>query len=489
MDFEFTEHPSTATTGSNDQHPDQLFLDIIPFLSVEEIEIPNLRQVANDAAKTRTLTEIYNKDTYMEFHRLLCFMLNRFYRSLTALQAYHSLSSKSKSGILDSDTFKIINNLLNAVTVSGRCLRGIVRSAAIEKHLKTIACFLEVNDMKSWMLTPADEEEDELHDLEPYSMYQGHCYLPWQSYRDWLRLTILYFDAAIVLLDHVRSLPSSASSVDISIKILSPPLPDQHQKMLPWKKLLRNEVYFPKMPEDSQLSVEDLITFLTSDFNIITESTHNDSERQESNSTKREKDKGAWLDQPRTTSIETVYRSVENLKKKQKLANAAEGVHTAIWTMDIEEITGQMKLLSNCSSPGANEYISAIFRRLDALKQCPTPSRLARTQEILDMFDALRTHSFLYQQLKNGTPLSRGDRFFGTRHCEVCIASILGNPGPRQCYESQFQDIRSEISVSRFSCFARMFLKFYNIEMYTSYRCIEKMLPRVCSLAQAFEYT
>jgi hypothetical protein len=460
VNFEFIEHPSTATTGSDDNHPDQLLLDIIPFVLSEpdHIEIPNLQQVADDVAKTPSLTEIYNKDTYLEFHRLLCFMLDRFHQSLVTLQSLHETITDSDGVKISPNILKTIYDVLNVVVFSGRCLRGIVRSAAIEKHLKTIAHLLEV-DMKSWMLALEDEEEAEFHDLKPYSTYQGQLLLPWQSYKDWLRLTVLYFDATTILLDHVHSLPSAV----ISIKILSPRLPDQDQKMLSWKKLLRNENYFPKANDPSELSVERLISFLTSDFNVLTEVTHNKQEEG-----KKGKPEDDQVDECEKVTIEQVIVSVQKLKNSQEKAIAAEvTVDIDNWTTTIDSVRSDMKVLRNCSSPGAEEYITAIVRRLGDLKKYPT--KLSRTQEILEMIEALRTHSSLYQMLKEGTALSRGDRFFGTRHCEVCIASILGEPGPQNESQSQFREIRSEFSVSH------IFMLCSNVPQILQYRAVAQL--------------
>lgn len=480
MDFEFIEHPSTATTGSNRKHPDHLLLDTIRSLAMTELaeKIPNLIQTTKDMEKTPGASEIYNKDTYMEFHRLLCHMLHRFHFSLITLQGLYKPDSKlpdSKlpdSKLVDSENLKNINDALNAIMVWGRYLRTMVRSAAIEKYLKTIAHLLEMDDEKSWM--PAtDEEETEFDVLKPYSMYQGQPLLPWQSYKDWLRLTVLYFDATTILCDHVRSL-ASLSRIDISIKILSPRLPDYDQKMLPWKVLLRHKLYFPELPNNrEQPSAEALISFLTSDFDMgaVMEGTRNRDEREEGNSIKGKKGKGNWFERQnlKGVSIEEVVKSVMSLKERQELAIAAEAVSIDGWTKAVDSVIDQMTLLKNCSSPGGDEYTIAIFDRLEALKNHGlTPqNRLTRTQEILDMFETLRGHSLLYKMLKEGTPLSRGDRFLGTRHCEVCIASLLGEPGP---HNNEFEEIRRDFRVSH-----NIFMLYSNVHQILQYRIVDQL--------------
>ena len=487
VDFKFIEHPSTATTGSNGTHPDQLLLEMIPLLPAEDI--PNLRQIAKDVVKTPH--EIYNKDTYMEFHRLLCRVLSRFHLSLTTLKG---LQEQKK--MQDSEGLQKINKVLNSAMVSGQCLRAMVRSNVIEKHLKTIAHLLEVVDEKSWMLTPADEEEIEFDALKPFSMSQGQPLQPWQSYNDWLRLIILYFDSTVILRDYVESFPSE-SPINISLKIFSARLPDQDQKMLPWKVLLRHNLYFPELPNDpEQPSAEALISFLTDDFKrpVVTaagtrdEREEEDSigikgkkgkgdrfdardEREEGDSIgiKGKKSKGNWFEKPKGVSIEVVLMSVQKLIDQQESAIAAGGVDDC--TEGIESVTDQMGLLKNCSSPGGGVYIESISDRLKALKNCDlTPkNRLTQTREILDMFETLRGHSLLYQMLKKDTPLSHGGPFSGARHGEVCLASSLAEPGP---HDSGFTEIRSNFAVSHIFMLGLNFRQFYNIGLWTSYRSI-----------------
>ena len=78
-----------------------------------------------------------------------------------------------------------------------------------------------------------DEGDTEFDLLKPYNTSQGKPLLPWESYRDWLRLQTIYFDATEVLARYVTPF---ALSVDISIKILSSSPPDD--KMLSWEDLL-----------------------------------------------------------------------------------------------------------------------------------------------------------------------------------------------------------------------------------------------------------
>src|ERR1700679_4144726 len=69
--FGYIEQPYIATTRSN-KDPDRKFLEIIPFLQEVTTDISNLRKTASEiAAEVKKPCEIYNENTYMEFHRLL----------------------------------------------------------------------------------------------------------------------------------------------------------------------------------------------------------------------------------------------------------------------------------------------------------------------------------------------------------------------------------------------------------------------------------
>ena len=169
----FTEPPKVATTGPDSEiNPDKLFLDILPGLTkVTEItDISNLLSVRDKGTgkSLETPPEIYNKDTFMEFHNLLCQLLLQFRKSLEALQ---NIQKEKKLG---KKTWTLENTMgeLRSVWSLGLSLRAMVTGAAIEKHLKTIAHLLKVEYGKSRMAAAEDEEADNEFDaLEPYSMH------------------------------------------------------------------------------------------------------------------------------------------------------------------------------------------------------------------------------------------------------------------------------------------------------------------------------
>ena len=445
--FEFLEQPDIETTISTPS--DQPFLNLIPTLDASTKNlVPNLKTMAEKiATNTEKPDKIYNKDTYMEFHILLCRLLIRFHTSLERLEALFSANSNN---LMD------IKLKLKTVSVFGRNFRAMVRGTTIDKHLKTIANLLDVDcggsremPMKTEELK--DDEEDEDEDLEPYSMSQGGL-LPWQSYKDWLRLTTLYFDAISILQKHVSKLPSEAA---IDIKILAPSLPDK--RMLPWKELLCHDVYFPKLIGDST-SVEDLITFLTNNFDgfRVPEGTLN--EREEGSSITTAKGKGTRFKKNRGFDINLVIEAVKKIVNLQETST----IEMDGFNKDVDLVVDEMELLNNWSAPGCqwHEYATKVISpELKGLKDSNLSSqeRLTQTRSVLEMFQTLRGNTLLYQQLREGTPLSRGDGFLGCSHCEVRIASLVSLSSPGD--DPHLKAILPEFLVSQISCLARIFVE------------------------------
>jgi hypothetical protein len=309
-----------------------------------------------------------------------------------------------------------------------------------------------VDDGKSWTTvtkedaesdTPA-EDDTEFDALKPFSMQHSRLLLPWQSYKDWLRLTIIYFDASFILSDHVKQYPVTVPASDkVDIMILAPSRPSED--MLTWKNLLNHKLYFPELLNTpGQPSAEQLIDFLTSDFGEAREASRNKTEK--GNNTGGKGNEGSQLEEQKGFSIEQVIKGVTNLKE----STIATNFNMDAFTEDINLVAKQMTFLTNCSSPGWVKYTKAIRQQLVDLKDHSlTPvRRRSDTEIVLEMLNTLQKHSILYQMLKKDTPLSLGVRFSGTRHCEVCMASFICLSGQPGKFSSQYSDILSEFKVS-----------------------------------------
>lgn len=242
--FSFEESASDSPIDN-----DKPFIKIIPILAGRvKTKIPNLQHVAS----LPWPFNIYNKNTYMEFHLLLYELLGLFKNSLNDLKV---LQDQRKDKKMPFDVKKILKTL-GIVLVYGRYLRTMAISSAIEAHFKAISFFLDVDEERSWLDFTTNEEDDdsELRDLTPFSLRKGKPLYPWQSYRDWLRLMVHYFDATKVLASYSEKFKSSLRTdsdesdniLNIPITILS--IPRSEKVLLPWTELLRTERFFPTLP-------------------------------------------------------------------------------------------------------------------------------------------------------------------------------------------------------------------------------------------------
>lgn len=420
-----------ATGSMDDSLNDETFFDYLP--SIINF-LPNSYYLKEISELHTKPSEVYNKETCVEFHTLLCTLLSLFYDSLIRLQTLQKSKDRPR------DVEKIRNELIS-IRVVGVALRATVKGAEIEKHLKNIEHLLvaDYHNGESGTATvtieesESDEDVTESDALKPSSMHHGKPLLLWQSYKDWLRLLVIYFDASHILEKHLKTY-GSRNNIDIDIMVLAPSDPDS--EMLPWKKLLRHKTYFPRPPnksesESDQPSADELITFLT----------------QNEKKDEKKQGKGQEATPVKRTTIGEVQKLVENLEKHQesKLADPDSVDSDTELTTMVLSITMTMNDFQNYSLPGWDQYILNINEQLSALalpKQTPQ-GRLNLIWEIAKDFETLRRHSVLYENLKEGSSLSLGKGFRGVRHCEVCIASLVGKPGP-----TQYKELLSNFEVS-----------------------------------------
>lgn len=164
------------------------------------------------------------------------------------------------------------------------------------------------------------------------------------------------------------------------------------------------------------------------------------------------KGKGSELEEGQGVSIQEVIKSVQNIKKEQETAIAAKGVDMDNLTDALKLANKQLSLLKGYSSLGSAECFSTIVKHLQTLilpDQTPK-ARLILIRDLVEMFETLKARSALYFALKEGQPLSLGEGFSGTRHCEVCIAcfnSLSGRPS-QDSELKQYNEILSAFAVS-----------------------------------------
>ena len=372
--FARTKLPSVIPKAG-DRKLDKLFLEVIPDLAISATtKIPNLQRAANLPQST----EIYNESTYMEFHLLLIELLSKFRTSLEGLKA---LQCGIKSGERD---LGVILRALRNVLACGHYLRMMVSGSTIETHLQTIADFLVVDPGKSWTPEPASEDLDDadvvdFQRLKPYSMRKGKPLSPWESYRDWLKLMVHYFDATEVLVTHVGTWNQQPETSDaLSITILSPPLPDT-KIMLPWTELLESDRFFPALPGES--SGKDFVKFLTDCSNA------------------------------NNLRVKDIITVIEFLKQVPESGPLAPPDSLAAFSQLVKR-----------STPLNHDVIEEIFGKISPATS--KDSRPLDLRTVVDLLSNLLKRANFYTSLKQG-PLHCGSGFTGKYHCEAYIASLL----------------------------------------------------------------
>src|SRR5277367_4657847 len=228
------EQPSMREIAS-----DRSFLLFVPTI-VEGIRtpIPHIHEQAKLVAADQDF-QLYNEKTCKEFHLLLLELLDRFQRSLKYLKSLKDLKSHRVSANVtstpDNDQFE---NYVFDVLFAGDALRMIAKGAALWMHLRTIEAKL-VDPRRPDMSLPMpggnaekdeeqgeeqDEHDEELEAVQPSALsMEGNMPVRvplWKSYRNWLKLMVIYFDAVHILDEYVGP---TFDNRKISLKILVPP--------------------------------------------------------------------------------------------------------------------------------------------------------------------------------------------------------------------------------------------------------------------------
>ena len=437
--FSFPEHDPEEKPKKRYIDSDIWFVsNVLPHLEGKlQTKIPNLMQLTHNNDR-----ELYTKATCMEFHLLLCELLQRFAKAVASLNDTRPKTRTPASADFD----KHLANVLRW----GYCLYKLVRGAAIGKHLRAIMPQLDDHrrvETKPYPRGGIGEDEDdggddvELRRVQPNVVHQQKPYLGqrvplWKSYQDWLRLMVVQFDAVEVVVGYARSdhFRRAHPKGEISIKVLVSPTTSR--EMLDWTKLFTSE-HFPD-PTDATAA------------NMI------DSPDQETNAT--------------ILDYLVKYTSVKNL-----------GAHLTA----IDLILRQLKKFPDdiVKRKGA---ISFLFKQLDELKDSQFPGwehsmavpqfellrkkndecleRMRKTAkgsgELLGnraeaaeasgldglISDLIKTFHVLKDKAKFFNDLKDLKTFTGSLHCEACLGSLIKllktiSPG------SPYADIASQLRV------------------------------------------
>jgi hypothetical protein len=236
---------------------DRSFLsEFLPFVkNYLCIPIPHIHEQGKLAAANQDF-QLYNKNTCNEFHSLFLELLGRLQTSLTSLKELRN--SKNDNG-------QFTRHVRHAVLI-GNGLRKMAKGAALGMHLRTIEAKL-VDHRRPDMSMPMqnaekdekqseeqDERDEELEAVQPSALsMKQNVSVPvplWKSYRNWLNLMVIHFDAVYTLFGYITG-PTFDDHRMISLKILVAPPPDR--ALLPWHELFTDSKLFPTETEADPL--------------------------------------------------------------------------------------------------------------------------------------------------------------------------------------------------------------------------------------------
>ena len=378
------EKPSTSAIAS-DRHFLQTILAQINRLS---ISIPHIQKQA-ELAEADQEFQLYSENTCQEFHRLFLEILTRFRTSLSDLKKFAGAPSTPSN-----EEFKeSASNLLAA----GYWLLKLSTGAALPMHLKTIEAQLD-DPRRADMSMPMprgnaemdeeqgeeqDERDEELQAVQPSAICMKEnkpAPVPvplWKSYRNWLRLMMVHFEAASILAKYVTRSDLDFHTQSISLQILVAPSTDK--ALLPWRELFTDSKLFPTGNEVDSVTNDDILIFLGSAANSNTKQCL------------LIKAVGrAWADKNKELTL-------NNLRKLEGILPVSE---TSSWLVAARRLV--QTITDHYENPPADEGDEG-----DKL------SKIAHTIESL--YDSGRFFAFL----------SEKNDFKGTLHCEACLTSLL----------------------------------------------------------------
>ena len=356
---------------------DQILLFSLSKLSINA-EIPKLRELANKPVAEGEPYAIYTQDTYWEFHLLLCELLQSFRKALDNLT-----TSRDSQPTLDTLRSRIQPNkpkstkgslkfkiYLADVVKYGYALIRMVKGSGLLPYLQNL-----VEDMDFGTTDVANEQEERDVDLlaiQPGVLKRnGQPQSLLMSWRDWLGLILVHFEAVDTLVTFVRS----TRTQNLSIGILSVPQVDTG--MLPWRDLLLRSRYFP-MSIDGPTN-NDIIEFLNKGARMPADATQ-------------------IIKQFKGSFVAFLAGDKRNSPKLQRLQKIAKE-HQPQWM----------------------SYIDEIQRILQALKAPSNDEEKALTLKMHKIIDLLLQNARFFNKLRD-----LGDRSFkGSQHCKITIASLL----------------------------------------------------------------
>lgn len=347
------------------------------------------------------LDELYTKDTCQKYHMVLGELLRKFKRYLGELVGLELKEPRPPQSEFDI--------ALRNVGYYGEALQLLAGGVAIQRHLQVIEDKLmdfhhkRARDVANQAATPtlpdveelgeANPENDDDEELQSVQPFANRALPMWKSTKDWLKLMVVYFDAIKIINAYYRE----ANLKTLTIKILLGPKIDT--TMLTWKGLLQDEKYIKPINGFNPFHIptsEEIIQFL--------------------------EDQLGNLDLKKGT-----FTILELQKKVDGLIQSSGS--KAVSPVDL--ITLETSLLSGLRvgmSPDQDKLTKCIRSKIKELRDIDDESPESRRDflySIAEMLESLRKSSLFFKKLRSGSALSEGNRFSGTPHCEILLASLI----------------------------------------------------------------
>jgi hypothetical protein len=401
--------------------------------------------------------DLYNEETYVDFHSILCELLELLLKSLDDLKVmHHKFGGKLLSLKQLDDTIAKVD----FIAMVGTLLRLLVKSRAIKKCLHSVARFLpdrasglkaeaddktedDDDDDDDDELPDADDEVDDEVDGELVGQDSGTIKIQFepksQACMRSLNLTVAYFDALLVLSHFVKIQNLNSVDVNIDIKILLLPALGSETRMLPWETLLQHETYFPGKPSPSAKEIIEFLKPLESIKNTTGEQQSSNKGQKLSKKSQKSSDNQKASDNQKSSKKSQKSSKKDNMLPEvcpESIANELSSLQRDLNDSNIDAFTDKITQTINSlktlhygdATPGSTQYINSIIKKLDSIKNTLVIDRstLDIYEEINDIVAMLRTlgdNARLERKLRTGSPLDTGVGFKGRLHAEACLTS------------------------------------------------------------------
>jgi hypothetical protein len=304
---------------------------------------------------------------------------------------------------------------LAAILLNGYALQKIARGSVIVKYLKTITPLLhdhhcsQVNMQEMGNVPEMGKECDvELKGIQPAVMQHDSMLMSlWKSYKDWLRLMVVHFDAVDILNSYITGPHFNHDT--ISIKILMPP--PVGGAMLPWQVLLKDSNHFPTkcvLSAHSALDMLDVSPPTNDDILKFLETAISSDPQHARNSTK------------------TIVKAIAKLKPDNNQAT-------------YEQAINKVELLGKSRLPGWQEHTAKIILNLKTMKTTVSSLKyVALVHNITCAFLRLQDNAKFFLNLRDM------EIFMGMLHCKACLTSLLAL---FDRVDRKYEDILEELKV------------------------------------------